>query len=89
MSVPMTLANAGWKVGLRDVDWEISYPVLCSGTPVVYDAAVGFREGMAKFYPAGAFVCLSFQQKKRLPLGRGGAIMLKKTMAEKYSKLLH
>lgn len=89
MSVPMTLANAGWNVELRDVEWEKSYPILRSGSPVVYDAAVDFRENMAEFYPSSAFVCLSFQQKKRLPLGRGGAVLLKKAMAEKYGKLLH
>lgn len=72
MSVPMTLQNNGWKVELIDNQWEQSYQI---GKSRVYDAAVDFEEGMASRYDANAIVCVSFQQKKRLALGRGGAIL--------------
>jgi dTDP-4-amino-4,6-dideoxygalactose transaminase len=42
------------------------------GTPVI-DAAVGFYK---KMYIEGTYMCLSFQQKKALPIGKGGAILL-------------
>lgn len=61
MSVPMTLANVGWSVKLSRRDWTSSYPVLVSGRPLVFDAAVGFDVGMASSYPDGSFICLSFQ----------------------------
>ena len=38
----------------------------------MYDAATRFTKGM---YPGqGSFYCVSFQIKKRLPIGRGGMI---------------
>lgn len=73
MSVPMTLMNNGWWVSLENIDWRGQYRL---GPTPVYDAATDFDVGMAARYPADSFVCVSFQQKKRLPLGRGGAILL-------------
>lgn len=72
MSVPMTLKNNGWKIRLVDAPWLCSYRI----SPVdVYDAATDFHENMAAGYKDGDIVCVSFQQKKRLPLGRGGAVL--------------
>jgi len=73
MSVPMTLVNNGWKIRLVDADWKRCYAIPPSP---VYDAATDFDRNMALRYPDDAFVCVSFQQKKRLSLGRGGAILL-------------
>jgi len=73
MSVPMTLMNNGWRVSLADISWHGWYRL---GPTPVYDAATDFDAGMAARYPADGFVCVSFQQKKRLSLGRGGAILL-------------
>ena len=73
MSVPMTLVNNGWKIQLIDSAWHGRYQI---GQTLVYDAATDFDRGMASRYPADAVACVSFQQKKRLPLGRGGAILL-------------
>ena len=73
MSVPMTLINNGWWVSLEDIDWYGQYRL---GPTPVYDAATDFDADMADRYPVDSFVCVSFQQKKRLSLGRGGAILL-------------
>jgi dTDP-4-amino-4,6-dideoxygalactose transaminase len=77
MSVPMTLINNGWNIRLdSDMKWQSSYQI----SPYVVDAAVGFHTNMIDDYKDNEnindlFVCVSFQQKKRLSLGRGGAIL--------------
>ena len=75
LSVPMTLKNNGWKISFELVEWSDSYQI-GKGTGV-FDAAVGFDEQMAfgGFNVEDFLVCVSFQQKKRLSLGRGGAIL--------------
>lgn len=73
MSVPMTLMNNGWRIRFADKDWLGTYKI---GETPVYDAATDFDLKMAERYPYSSLVCISFQQKKRLPLGRGGAILL-------------
>ena len=73
MSVPMTLINNGWRIRLVDKDWVGDYSI---GDTAVYDAATCLNGGISYRYPESGFVCISFQQKKRLSLGRGGAILL-------------
>ena len=73
MSVPMTLRNNGWKVHFVDMDWTGRYRV---GHTPVFDAATDLDKGMRRLYPFDVMACVSFQQKKRLSLGRGGAILL-------------
>lgn len=68
LSVPMTLINNGYDISFHDDKWNESYKV----THNIWDCAVGFKEGM---YSKGQVQCLSFQQKKRLPIGKGGAIL--------------
>ena len=70
MSVPMTCMNYGLKVTFNDRGWEGGYKILGSD---VYDYAVGFEKNM---YIPGQIQCLSFHQKKRLNIGKGGAILL-------------
>jgi len=48
--------------------WEDYYYI----TPNIVDAAVLWKKGS---YINGTFMCLSFQHKKHLSLGRGGAIL--------------
>lgn len=74
MSVPMTLHNNGWKVALDSRRWAGSYQL--DPFPV-FDAATDMKRCMASEYSNdnNSLVCISFQQKKRLPLGRGGAIL--------------
>lgn len=71
MSVPMTLVNNGWRVRLVDDEWKGFYQL---GTTGVFDSATDFHENMAQDYTYSSTVCVSFQQKKRLSLGRGGVI---------------
>lgn len=70
LSVPMVCLNYGIKVIFDDRRWEGNYQFI--GTRV-YDYAVGFEKDM---YVPGQIQCLSFQQKKRLAIGKGGAILL-------------
>jgi dTDP-4-amino-4,6-dideoxygalactose transaminase len=69
-SVPMTLIRHGYAVCLTDIEWVAKYRI---GATNIYDCAVGFDKGM---YNAGEIQCLSFQQKKRLSIGKGGAVLL-------------
>jgi len=70
LSVPMTLINYGYNVRLDHMSWIGSYQI---GRTNIYDCAVSFTKDM---YIPGQVQCLSFQQKKRLAIGKGGAILL-------------
>lgn len=72
MSVPMTLINNGWNIEFIEDKWYKFYQL---GKTQVYDAATDFHYDMHKDYNSESLVCISFQQKKRLSLGRGGAIL--------------
>jgi len=72
LSVPMTLINYGIDVFFENYYWEEEY--LLSGSRV-FDSAVGFKENMYNHHQ-DSIQCVSFQQKKRLNIGRGGAILL-------------
>lgn len=72
LSVPMTLINNNWKIRLIDDKWIKSYEIKNTN---VFDAATDFHRDMNDDYNIDAIVCISFQQKKRLSLGRGGAIL--------------
>lgn len=81
MSIPMTLKLFGFDIKLSDYCWNGWYSILNddeTNTGVV-DAAVFFKENMWNEITIPninqKFVCVSFQQKKRLNLGRGGAIL--------------
>jgi dTDP-4-amino-4,6-dideoxygalactose transaminase len=69
-SVPMTCINYGIDVTFNDDQWVGGYQLKGSN---VYDRAVSFARDM---YRPGQVQCLSFQQKKRLAIGKGGAILL-------------
>ena len=74
MSIPMSLKIHGWNIKLIDIPWEKSYRI---GNTCVFDAATDFKENLVYDFPEKtSIVCVSFQQKKRLSLGRGGAILL-------------
>ena len=73
LSIPMTLKLYGWNIQFESVKWHGKYEV---GSTGVYDAANDFKQSMAKEYSASDVVCVSFQQKKRLNLDQGGAILL-------------
>lgn len=69
-SVPMQVLHAGYKPVFSSKEWVGTYPIGSSG---VIDGAGRFRPGM--YEGNGALHTLSFQIKKRLPIGRGGAIL--------------
>lgn len=69
IGVPQAIINAGIDVDTVYDRWVGQYYI--QGTTVV-DAAVGFTRNMYK----KDMVCVSFQQKKALAIGKGGAILL-------------
>jgi dTDP-4-amino-4,6-dideoxygalactose transaminase len=84
LSVPMSLINYGYKINFRHEEWKGHYRI---GDTNVYDYAVGFEKNM---YVSGQIQCLSFQQKKRLSIGKGGAILLDNfDMYEKLKRMRH
>ena len=82
MSIPMTLLNYGYKINFIDNKWNKFYEI---GNTNIFDAATDMHENMVNDYNDDALVCISFQQKKRLSLGRGGAILFNSV---KYLELL-
>ena len=70
VSVPMEIKNAGASFVFRDEKWVGEYQIL--PTKVV-DSAGRFKRDM--YLGDGHLQVLSFQIKKNLPIGRGGAIL--------------
>lgn len=70
MSVPMTLDKLGVPYVLQDIPWQDYYTL--DPYPVI-DAAVAWQQNS---YVSGTRMCLSFQFKKHLCIGRGGMILL-------------
>jgi len=69
LSIPMAIMNAGCKVNFEDIDWSGIYQLKPYD---IYDSSTRFTKGM---YVKGSLQCLSFQIKKRLPIGKGGMIL--------------
>lgn len=69
LSIPMTLEKLGLGWQFRDEQWEDHYRIWNTN---IVDSAVYWKEGG---YLKGTLQCLSFQFKKPLNLGRGGAIL--------------
>ena len=81
LSVPMMLCNNGFNFRFVDNHWSEFYEL---GKTRIFDSAVCFYNGMAERFKCQpskftgcdpTMVCVSFQQKKRLSLCRGGAIL--------------
>jgi dTDP-4-amino-4,6-dideoxygalactose transaminase len=70
ISIPFTLEKLNLKWKFEYQEWEDFY---CLGNTNIIDAAVYWKENG---YIENTFMCLSFQYKKHLSLGRGGAILL-------------
>lgn len=84
LSVPMTLINYGYNIKFHYKPWTGHYQI---GNTPVWDYAVGFKKNM---YIPGQIQCLSFQQKKRLAIGKGGAILLSdNTMYKQLKRMRH
>lgn len=69
LSIPMTLEKLNLDWGFNDDKWSNYYDL--KGTNII-DAAVHWKEDS---YIPNTFMCLSFQFKKHLSLGRGGIIL--------------
>jgi dTDP-4-amino-4,6-dideoxygalactose transaminase len=69
LSVPMTAKKLKIEWQWRDDSWQDYYQL----TENIYDAAVLWKKNS---YIPGSFMCLSFQFKKHLSLGRGGMILI-------------
>lgn len=79
VSVPMQIKHAGCDVEFEDVEWSGIYQL--KPYPV-YDGAVRWTKGMYK----GGLHVVSFQMKKRLPIGKGGMILTDDEQAYKWLK---
>tara|TARA_R110000824_G_scaffold49838_10_gene139663 strand:+ start:3012 stop:3719 length:708 start_codon:yes stop_codon:yes gene_type:complete len=82
VSVPMQILHSGCSVGFRDEKWEGIYQL--EPYPL-YDAATRWRKGM--YVGGDSLQVLSFQLKKRVPIGKGGAILTNSEDAYKWLKL--
>lgn len=69
LSIPMTLIKLGIPFEWSDTNWQSYYYL---GKTNIIDAAVYWKQNG---YKAGTFMCLSFQFRKHLNLGRGGMIL--------------
>jgi dTDP-4-amino-4,6-dideoxygalactose transaminase len=69
LSIPMTCKKLNISWNWKDDNWEEYYKLDGSN---IYDAATLWRQGS---YLPDTFMCISFQYKKHLSLGRGGAIL--------------
>ena len=69
LSIPMTFEKLGLEWHFDNDNWQDFYYLKSSN---IIDAAVLWKENS---YIANTLMCLSFQFKKHLSLGRGGAIL--------------
>ena len=69
ISIPFLAKKLGIKFDWRDENWQDYYYL--GGTNII-DAAVLWRKNS---YIPNTFMCLSFQYRKHLSLGRGGMIL--------------
>ncbi len=71
ISIPFLANKLGIGLKWQDEDWKDYYCINKNFIPV-YDAAVLWKKDS---YIAGTFMCVSFQFRKHLSLGRGGMIL--------------
>jgi len=69
ISVPMLILQAGYNLQLEEREWSGIYQLKPYN---VWDGATRWTKGMYK----GGYHIVSFQLKKRVPIGRGGMILL-------------
>lgn len=82
VSAPMQIIHAGFGVDFEDTEWSGLYQLI--GTRV-WDAAVRWTRGM--YVGDSALQVVSFQFKKRVPIGKGGVILTDDERAYKWLKL--
>jgi hypothetical protein len=82
ISIPMQIRHANCPIRYEDLEWSGMYQL--KPFPI-YDAAVRWQKGM---YIPNTFMCLSFQIKKTIPIGRGGIILCDSKYAYDRLKLM-
>lgn len=82
VSVPMQIYHAGCEPRFEDTPWSGIYELKPWN---IFDSAARFTKDM--YVKADALQVLSFQIKKRLPIGRGGAILTDSEDAYRWLKL--
>jgi len=82
VSVPMQIIHAGCRVKFDDREWSGAYQL--KPYPI-WDAATRFTREM--YIGDGALHVVSFQLKKRVPIGRGGMILTNDKEAYRWLKL--
>lgn len=80
VSIPMTLSKLNLQWSFDDMAWEDYYYL---GNTNIIDAAVYWKK---QGYIPDTLMCLSFQFKKHLNIGKGGMILLDNE--EQYKKLI-
>ena len=73
LSIPMLAYKLNIELEWDESYWTAMYEVNDSLTPMIFDAATLWRKDS---YIPDSYMCLSFQFKKHLSLGRGGMILL-------------
>ena len=82
LSIPFLAEKLGITFEWRDENWQDYYYL--GGTNII-DAAVLWKENS---YIPGTFMCVSFQYRKHLSLGRGGIILTdNKKVAKELKKM--
>jgi dTDP-4-amino-4,6-dideoxygalactose transaminase len=82
VSVPMQVIHSGCQPTFEDLDWSGLYELKPWN---IYDSAARFTKNM--YVQGDALQVLSFQIKKRLPIGRVGAILTNSKVAYEWLKL--
>ena len=81
VSIPMVAMANGFKVEFKDREWSGVYNIEPTS---IYDGATRFTKDM---YIQGCYQCISFQIKKRLPIGKGGMILTNDAQAVDYFRM--
>jgi hypothetical protein len=82
VSAPMQIIHAGHSVAFEDLEWSGVYQFKPTN---VWDGAVRWTKGM--YVGGDAIQVVSFQIKKRIPIGKGGMILTDSEEAYKWFKM--
>lgn len=83
VSVPLQVIHSGNSLAFREEKWSGLYEL---GNTRIFDSAARFGPNIFLNAP-GVLQVLSFQIKKRLPIGRGGAVLTDDRNAYEWLKL--
>ena len=89
LGVACAAHHAGCRILFDDYEWEGGYSI-ATDRGVIVDSACNLSRGLAKGVPGinainTSLICLSFQSRKHLKIGRGGMIL---TDVESYADWL-